>query len=339
MTRKVLFLAGNAIPDYRIEFYEELAKRCDLTVLSRGGAGIKGAENIIDRGIKFKKINIQIQALKHVLNKKYDHIFVIGNLNFLVNAMALLFLKPERLSSWGFWKTGKLVSDRLRNFVISRGVSQVFYCNKHKQSYSDILGSTTKSVVATNTVYVDQKLVSLTKSGKGLIFVGTLNERKGIYEFLVKIAPKLRCLGFTYNIVGDGIERSKMQEFVNSHGLQETVFFHGYINDKTKLANLYNEACLEVSPNQAGLSVQRAFGNATAFITLKDAISGGEIESITQGHTGYKLSSLDEIVSKTEELLMSPDKVRMLGNNANKLYVAELTIDKMVDAFCELIAS
>lgn len=337
MKRKVLFLAGNAIPDYRVEFYEELAKRCELTVVSKGGAKINGAKNITDLGVNFKNLNVQFKALKHAINKNYDHIFVVGNLNFLVNSMVLALLKRERLSSWGFWKTKNKFSDFFREYIISRGVSQVFYCEKHKQSYANLLTLTMKSVVATNTVYVNQDLVSNNINNRNLIFVGALNRRKGIYDFLVRIAPILKELGLIYNIVGDGLERKKMERFVESNNLKETVFFHGYVNDKNKLANLYNDACLEVSPNQAGLSVQRAFGHGTAFITLEDAISGGEIESIKQGYTGYKLSSLDELVSKTEELLKNPDKTREMGCNAHSLYKTELTIDKMVDSFCEII--
>ena len=54
-----------------------------------------------------------------------------------------------------------------------------------------------------------------------------------------------------------------------------------------------------MSYSQAGLSVLQSLGNATPYITTSKAISGGEINNIIEGETGFKnISNEKEFADK-----------------------------------------
>ncbi|WP_339903146.1 glycosyltransferase [uncultured Cyclobacterium sp.] len=76
-----------------------------------------------------------------------------------------------------------------------------------------------------------------------LLFVGRVEERKGIYE-LIEIAKKLKFNDFNFvlNIVGGGDLFDKVKILITDSGLQEYIMFHGLISDKDSLKLMYDNA-------------------------------------------------------------------------------------------------
>ncbi len=76
-----------------------------------------------------------------------------------------------------------------------------------------------------------------------LLFVGRVEERKGIYE-LLDIAKNLKTegLSFTLNIVGGGDLFSNISEKINTLNLQDEIILHGLISSKVELKKLYDNA-------------------------------------------------------------------------------------------------
>ncbi|MDT0294044.1 glycosyltransferase family 4 protein [Mesonia ostreae] len=76
-----------------------------------------------------------------------------------------------------------------------------------------------------------------------LLFVGRVEERKGIYE-LIEIAEDLKAnsIDFTLNIVGGGDLFVEVNKKIINSNLQEEIIVHGLISDKNQLKELYDKA-------------------------------------------------------------------------------------------------
>jgi glycosyltransferase involved in cell wall biosynthesis len=76
-----------------------------------------------------------------------------------------------------------------------------------------------------------------------LLFVGRVEERKGIYE-LIEIAKhlKLKNFKFVLNIVGGGDLFDEVKAHINRLGLQGYIILHGLISDKDRLMLMYDNA-------------------------------------------------------------------------------------------------
>lgn len=95
---------------------------------------------------------------------------------------------------------------------------------------------------------------STTSSHKCLILsVGRLAPGKGI-EDLLQAVLTMKHLGtpaeaIQLSIVGDGPQRQYIEQFIHANQLSERVVLLGHINDRTRLARLYQEATLFVMPS------------------------------------------------------------------------------------------
>ncbi len=90
-----------------------------------------------------------------------------------------------------------------------------------------------------------RKDFSIKKNEKIILYVGLLNERKGVSK-IIKIAENLREKPFKFILVGDGPSRKKIEKLINLLGLNEKVILTGFRKD---IYNFYNEADLFLLPS------------------------------------------------------------------------------------------
>jgi glycosyltransferase involved in cell wall biosynthesis len=76
-----------------------------------------------------------------------------------------------------------------------------------------------------------------------LLFVGRVEERKGIYE-LIEIAKHLKICkyDFVLDVVGGGPLFEDVRQLINNSDLQNNVILHGLISDKDQLKAMYDNA-------------------------------------------------------------------------------------------------
>ena len=81
------------------------------------------------------------------------------------------------------------------------------------------------------------------KNHKNLLFVGRVEERKGIYE-LLQIAKRLKQnkLDFCLNIVGGGDMFKEVKAEISKNELEDHIILHGLISDKYELKKMYDMA-------------------------------------------------------------------------------------------------
>jgi glycosyltransferase involved in cell wall biosynthesis len=123
-----------------------------------------------------------------------------------------------------------------------------------------------------------------------LLFISRLSPVKRV-DLLVEAVSQL-CIEGRYDsvslrIVGDGSERTVLEELVSELGIHENVDFLGEIHDEGVIAELMIWADMVVSPGNAGLNVIHAFSYYKPMVTHDDwAEQMPEAEAVKNGETG-----------------------------------------------------
>lgn len=157
------------------------------------------------------------------------------------------------------------------------------------------------------------------KNKKVLITVGRLVKRKGVYWFIEQVFPRLDN-NMIYGIIGDGPERTRIQQLINKLNLGEKVFLLGKLPDE-KLKITYATSDLFVMPN----------------IKVDNNIEGFGIVAIEASSTGLPVvaSNMEGISSaviegRTGNLVTSGDSNQFIkaiqgSDRFNKTHVSQIT--------------
>ena len=309
---KKLLIVYNKVWPYREVIFEILNTKFDITVAYSD-------PKFRDKVYPFKTLYLPGRELGpffihsvnlHKLAKQFDAVLGLYDIRWL--KLMLLSLAPFRKYSVTYWGIGVTASyhnkydskktwDGVRHFFGRQSDSIILYSdypiNKHVAAGVD----RKKIFVANNTteVYYDQRIFR-PKEKKNFLFVGTLYPQKGfevLLESYIQLSKKNRNIP-NLDIVGDGPYAKTIIDIVRNEGIEEKVVLHGAVYDPEKLSSFFQTALACVSPKQAGLSVLTSMGNATIFVTEKDAITGGEIFNIKNKvngiiYDGEKESLLD----------------------------------------------
>ena len=190
-----------------------------------------------------------------------------------------------------------------------------------------------KCVVVPNGVYPSEFRVSVgreeltrilgrdVRDRKLLITVGRLVRKKGVAWFVANVLPRLSD-DVLYVIVGEGPERSAIEEAARVTGVAERVFLLGAIaRDDRRLKVMYGAADAFVMPNVRVRGDMEGFG----IVALEAASAGlpviasrveGVQDAVIEGETGrlVESESADAFVAAIGELLdgssWSKDRVR-----------------------------
>jgi phosphatidylinositol alpha-1,6-mannosyltransferase len=153
-----------------------------------------------------------------------------------------------------------------------------------------------------------------------VLTVGRLQKRKG-HDMLIRALPALRRAvpDVLYAILGDGEERTALEQLVDREGVRQSVQFLGEADDQT-LVRCYQQCDLFALPNrQVGVDIE-GFGmvlleaQACGRPVLAGA-SGGTAETMRVPQTG-RLVPCDgpqELTRVLTELLPQPDLLEGMG--------------------------
>lgn len=172
---------------------------------------------------------------------------------------------------------------------------------------------------------------------KRFVSVGRLSPEKGyidllkIYERLVKHDPTWHL-----DIVGDGKEFSKLQEFAKLHRLQKKVTFHGfqkkeYIDDLLHRSSIY----LMTSHTESfGIVLLEAMSHGLPCVAFDSAEGAREIIEDQKSGFLIKHRDFDQYERAVETLMGSIEKRRKMGKRGHQLvgqYSEDVVIEKWID--------
>ncbi len=199
----------------------------------------------------------------------------------------------------------------------------------------------TRLHVARNSIYIGSlNEPSWSKDRHIILFVGTLNSRKGldrlinIYSQCIEHLP----LNIKLILIGDGPERENIVRIIHNLKLEEKVQLFKQINDNIILRRFYDLAIVSVSLSQAGLSVLQSMGYGVPFFTIKGSISGGETYNIINDVNGILVDDDDTSIMKSLiEITTNKLKAAELGRAAYEHYKNYATIEKYAQSFFDVI--
>ena len=212
-----------------------------------------------------------------------------------------------------------------------------FYCSYPKEKYVSLGIEAEKLFVANNTAPV--KRIDFSSDRESILFVGTLYPQKKLYEILeyynklVKTGTRLPL----FNIIGKGPEKDRLESFILEHDLAQYVKMIGPIYDDDVLCNYFRDAIICISPDQAGLSVLKSMGYGVAFVTKRDAITGGELFNIVDGDTGVLVDKLEDFEEVLRDVAVNKNKYIEIGKNAYSHYWTDCRPDQMAQGFIDAI--
>ena len=346
--RKVLIIQ-NTISHYRVPVYNRIAKAFEVTVMFSYGEEPVGAE--------FKTVKIETHKLwKFIVHnmslnricKEYDAVVMMMAPNW-ISMTKLLFIpfRTYKVLTWGIGVPAsysvhyddKKKSSFGLNLMVKRSDAVIFYSDYPYKKYEKMGIPKKKMFVAHNTVDVLNS--ELSSDQKDIyLFVGTLYRAKGIQVLLDAYKQAL-----TVNkqiprlfVVGGGSEFEDIQKWLRTAGMQKNVELTGPIYDELELSKYFRRALLCISPNQAGLSVQKSMGYGVPFVTRKDAFTGGEIFDIASGDNGVLYEKDSELSGILLDAANNPTKYHEMGIRAKEFYNANRTIDIMAQGAIDAVS-
>lgn len=320
---KVLWLTNIPSP-YRVDFFNELGKSCELTVLFEK----KGSEERDSSWLNYRVENFKAVFLKgksvgvaeaicpsviQWLRKDYDHI-VVTNFSDPTGMMAILWLKLHRKhyeleSDGGFPGSGKGLKERIKKFFIS-GAQRYFSTAELHDRYYLTYGADKERIVRYPFTSVaekdilheplsdDEKKSIREELGMGekhiALAVGQFIPRKG-YDILIRACAGLQNVGVY--IVG-GKPPEEYIHLVREVGADNVHFVN--FKKKKELERYYLAADIFVHPTREdiwGLVINEAMAKGLPVVTTDRCIAG--ITIVLPGISG-EIVSVEDIKQLSE---------------------------------------
>ncbi len=165
---------------------------------------------------------------------------------------------------------------------------------------------------------------------KRIFSVGRLSPEKG-YMDLLKVFSVIANKYSTWHldIIGDGVEKERLEKFINNHELNERVTLHGFQN-KDYIDKILHDSSIYVMTSYTesfGIVLLEAMSHGLPCIAFDSA--EGARELINSGMNGYliKNRSYAAMIKKIEDLMKNKNvrkKIGLAGRESIKIYTSEI---------------
>ena len=304
----------NIAPHYRSLIYQQMDKElnCDFyfgdkietNIKQMDVSTLKGFKRILPIHYLHKHLYWQKGAVS-LLFKPYSHYILTGDF-WGLSAWILILLAPIFGKKTYLWTHGlygkegiaKRILKRLyfgattANFIygekaIDRMVAAGYpkskhFCIANSLDYEEHLRI--RAALKNSDIYLSH----FGNDDPVLIYVGRLQKVKRI-ELLLETVEKMAQDGIKVNaiLVGSDVDGLNVEEWLDEHKLQDRVWVYGPCYDEEKLAELFYNATVCVSPGNVGLTVIHAFSFGCPVITHGNFVHQmPEAEAIMDGVTG-----------------------------------------------------
>ena len=361
---KVLFLANIPSP-YRVKFFNELGKYCDLTVSFEGltasnrnvkwkGEEPQNFKPVYLRGIRYNVESFLCVDILKLIRQHWDFIIIgvyssatsilaieymrIHRIKFIISADGGLIgeenpikyrIKKHFISSASYWlSTGKTTTDYLVHYGASRCNTFVFPFTSLSQM--DISNALEKLEYSKNKLREQLKI----KESYMVLSVGQFIYRKG-FDLLIQCASSLPDNVGIYIIGGEATEDYiKMK---NRYKVKNVHFLN--FMEKDDLAQYYAASDLFVFPTREdiwGLVINEAMAFGLPVITTNRCVAG--LELIKDGENGY-IIPVNSVNVLTEKImcLINNEQLRTKFRKENLKRIRKYTIENMAKVHINIL--
>lgn len=357
---KVLFLTNIPSP-YRVDFFNELGKYCDLTVVfekkfsTERDKTWKEYSFVNFKGYFLKGISINTDtvisfgAIKYVKDKSFD-IIICANFSSPTGLFAVKYMQKHNIAYWletdgGSPKTGNGLKERLKKKVISNA-SGYFSTSKENDRYYIAYGADENKIfrypftsLFKRDLFSDiaredekaelKKSLSITEKF-AVISVGRFSYLNGYgkgYDVLLKSAKQLsKDIG--WYIVG-GHPTEEFQTLKDKEALYNVHFVDFKIKDELKKYYRASDLFVLMTVGEAwGLVINEAMACGLPVITTDKCVAG--LELVENGKNGYIVSVGDdeELTNRVQDIIYDTVKLEEMGKNSLQV-IRNCTIEEM----------
>lgn len=360
---KILFLTNIPSP-YRVNFFNELGKRCELTVLFERKGHVtrdkswlnyefKTFRGIISKGIeigKYEKISTDI--FRMLKKGAYDYI-VVGNAAGITGILAITWMRmkgiPYAISGdGGYAGTGKGIKERIKKFLMEEAQLCFSTSKTHDEYYikygvaedrlrrypftslwqkdilEDLLTEEEKEQIKKNLGIRERYCI---------ISVGSYIHRKGM-DLLMKACENQPEEWGLY-IVG-GVATQEYLDLKEEMNLQQLHFVDFQSPESLKQYYLSADIfALATREDIWGLVINEAMAMGLPVVTTDKCIAGTEL--VENGENGYivPVENVEELREKLQ-IIMNDEKLRKRMALSSLKKIAPYTFENMADVHMEI---
>jgi N-acetylglucosaminyldiphosphoundecaprenol N-acetyl-beta-D-mannosaminyltransferase len=193
-------------------------------------------------------------------------------------------------------------------------------------------------------IYIPNSIESLPKriaplDNKKFISIGRLSPEKGQLD-LLKIFNRISrdYPDWSLDIIGDGAERSNLEEYISKHDLSDKVILHGF-QGKDYIDKMLHDSSIYLMTSfteSFGIVLIEAMSHGVPCVAFDSAEGAREI--ITSGENGFliKNRSMDAMIMKLESLMDKKEERIKIGKQARDS-VKKYTSDVVGEEWFSLI--
>lgn len=353
---KILFITNIPSP-YRVDFFNELGKNCELTVTFEKTTsterdkswGIYKFENF--KGIFLKGVSLNTDTaicvgLKKIIKKgNFDRI-ICANISSPTTILAIKYMQRKKIpyiieSDGAFKKNGKGIKERIKKSIISRA-QKCFSTNVANDEYFEFYGAKKENIVRypftslfekdiLKAVPTKEEKAALKRElgiveNKVVLSVGQFIKRKG-FDLLINSACDL-SIDIGFYIVG-GTPTEEYLKVVNEKNLTN-VHFVGFL-DKENLKKYYKAADVFAFPTREdiwGLVVNEAMANGLPIITTDRCGAGLDLVKENENGKIIPINDKDALTDAINEIFT---KVLALFSENSLKKIRNYTIENMAE--------
>ena len=359
---KILFLTNIPSP-YRVDFFNELGKLCDLTVLfEKQIAQDREIQWFEEKATSYRAVflhgipvgsdsSLCFPVLKY-LREEWD-IIIVGGYSTPTGLLAVQYLNTKKIPfilncDGGTTKQESKLQYKIKKHFISSAVGWLspgettdtyllHYGADSRYIFRYHFTSVRQDKILDKPLSVEEKSLwkkqlSITEN-RAIISVGRFIESKG-FDILLDACRKFdREIGIY--IIG-GKATPEYKQYVDQHHLTHVHFIE--FKTKSELAPYYIAADLFVLPTRKdvwGLVINEAMSFGVPVITTDQCVAG--LELIKNGQNGYIVPSNDPMALSEKIIEVLNDYAltrKMMYNNLYK--ISEYTIEKMAQQHMEI---
>lgn len=362
--RRLLFITNIPSP-YRVAFFNELGKKCSLTVLFERHASSERDDSwknymflnfkgIVLKGKKFDvDKSISFEVIKYLDKEKFDEI-IVTNVATPTGMIAIQYMKAKRIHYWiegdgAFVCDDNILKKRIKSHFIS-GAKGYFSTSKEHDRYYKTYGAEEKRIyrypftslkdedIAENAASTEERNALRNKLGiteeKIVITVGQFIPRKG-FDVLIDA-----CKSFKDNIGVYIIGGKPTEEYIKlkeASGFKNIHFFDFML--KPQLNEYFRASDLFVLPTREdiwGLVVNEAMAQGLPVITTDRCIAG--LELIENGKNGFIVPcDSPEIFAKKINAVLCDDELKNAMSAESLKKISNYTFSKMADTHLKVL--
>ncbi len=170
-----------------------------------------------------------------------------------------------------------------------------------------------------------------------IIVVGRLEPQKGHKDLVEAVKPLIQRNNKLYVIfVGDGSQRSALENQVGENGLNENIRFFGRRED---ICDILNSADLFCLPSIAGEGLPNAILEAMACgVPVVATDVGGSLEVVTNGVNGFivPFGDIAQLRASISKLVNDNNLLNQQSIAARKTVINQFSLDKQIENFKNL---